>query len=136
MIAFVMANSPLRFRWMDGYSDYYPELPGGMPNGRSIEPDHVRRQPARRRAGQPEPGLPAPFRPGMVVFSSEYKWLNLAAVNAKGVAVAAGCLARGTCRHAAGQKPLTMGQALAAGLRAGLHGRERPGAAEHAAAPT
>src|SRR4051812_27470451 len=38
MISFVMANSPLRFRWMEGYSDYYPERPGGMPNGRSIEP--------------------------------------------------------------------------------------------------
>ena len=24
---------------MEGYSDYYPELPGGLPNGRSIEPD-------------------------------------------------------------------------------------------------
>ena len=39
MISFVLRNSPLRFRWMEGYSDYYPELPGGMPNGRSIEPD-------------------------------------------------------------------------------------------------
>ena len=39
MLSFVMANSPLRFRWMEGYSDYYPELPGGLPIGRSIEPD-------------------------------------------------------------------------------------------------
>ena len=41
MLSFVMANSPLRFRWMEGYSDYYPELPGGLPNGRSIEPDQL-----------------------------------------------------------------------------------------------
>ncbi|MFF1631871.1 FAD-dependent oxidoreductase, partial [Streptomyces sp. NPDC058272] len=41
MISFVMAASPLRFRWMVGYSDYYPELPGGLPNGRSIEPDQL-----------------------------------------------------------------------------------------------
>jgi hypothetical protein len=27
MISFVMRHSPLRFRWMEGYSDYYPELP-------------------------------------------------------------------------------------------------------------
>src|SRR3954462_5818528 len=39
MISFVMANSPLRFRFMEGYSDYYPELRGGLPTGRSIEPD-------------------------------------------------------------------------------------------------
>src|SRR5690349_16652433 len=38
MISFVIKNSPLRFRWMEGYSDYYPERTGGMPNGRSIEP--------------------------------------------------------------------------------------------------
>lgn len=41
MISFVMANSPLRFRWMEGYSDYYPELPGGLPGGRSMEPDQL-----------------------------------------------------------------------------------------------
>src|SRR5690349_22032185 len=29
MISFVMNNSPLRFRFMEGYSDYYPERPGG-----------------------------------------------------------------------------------------------------------
>ena len=38
MISFVLQHSPLRFRWMEGYSDYFPELQGGMPNGRSIEP--------------------------------------------------------------------------------------------------
>jgi hypothetical protein len=38
MIDFVMKYTPLGFRWMAGYPDYYPELPGGMPNGRSIEP--------------------------------------------------------------------------------------------------
>jgi len=41
MIDFVTANSPLRFRYMNGYSDYYPELPGGMPQGRSIEVQYV-----------------------------------------------------------------------------------------------
>jgi 3-oxosteroid 1-dehydrogenase len=57
---------------------------------------------------------------GMVVFSADYKWVALAAVNAKGAAVAAQCLARGTAAALRGEKPLTMGQSLAAGLRAGL----------------
>jgi 3-oxosteroid 1-dehydrogenase len=119
MISFVLANSPLRFRFMDGYSDYYPELPGGMPNGRSIEPDMFDGNLLGAELAHLNPAyLPVPA--GLVVFSSEYKWLNLAAVNAKGVAVSAGCLARGAAAAAAGQKPLTMGQALAAGLRAGL----------------
>ena len=125
MIAFVMANSPLRFRWMDGYSDYYPELPGGMPNGRSIEPDMFDGNLLGAELAHLNPAyLPVPA--GLVVFSAEYKWLNLATVNAKGFAVSAGCVGRYLSATSAGQKPLTMGQALAAGLRAGLLGANVP----------
>ncbi|MGW5133164.1 3-oxosteroid 1-dehydrogenase [Streptomyces sp. NPDC004135] len=119
MLSFVMAHSPLRFRWMEGYSDYYPELPGGLPGGRSVEPDQLDGTvlgPELERFNQSYLDVPA----GMVVFSADYKWLALAAVNARGAAVAAQCLARGTKAALLGQKPLTMGQALAAGLRAGL----------------
>ncbi|MEU4468886.1 3-oxosteroid 1-dehydrogenase [Streptomyces sp. NPDC024017] len=118
-ISFVMANSPLRFRWMEGYSDYYPELPGGLPNGRSIEPDQLDGNLLGAELAHLNPpymDVPA----GMVVFSADYKWVALAAVNARGAAVAAQCLARGAKAATLGQKPLTMGQALAAGLRAGL----------------
>ncbi|TWP54100.1 3-oxosteroid 1-dehydrogenase [Lentzea tibetensis] len=119
MISFVVRNSPLRFRWMEGYSDYYPELPGGMPNGRSIEPDQLDGNvlgPELARLNPPYLATP----PGMVVFGADYKWLALALVNPKGAAVAAAAVARGTKAAVLGQKPLTMGQALAGGLRAGL----------------
>jgi 3-oxosteroid 1-dehydrogenase len=119
MISFVMANSPLRFRFMPGYSDYYPELPGGMPNGRSIEPDVLDGNILGAELARLNPSylnVPA----GMVVFGADYKWLNLAAVHPKGLAVATECLARGTAAALAGQKPLTMGQSLAGSLRAGL----------------
>ncbi|MFD7934928.1 3-oxosteroid 1-dehydrogenase [Streptomyces sp. NPDC059755] len=119
MLSFVMANSPLRFRWMEGYSDYYPELPGGLPGGRSVEPDQLDGNllgAELARLNPPYMAVPA----GMVVFSADYKWLALAAVSVKGAAVATECLARGTRAALLGQKPLTMGQSLAAGLRAGL----------------
>ncbi|MEV0170958.1 3-oxosteroid 1-dehydrogenase [Streptomyces sp. NPDC050803] len=119
MLSHVMAHSPLRFRWMEGYSDYYPELPGGLPNGRSVEPDQLEGNllgAELARLNPPYMQTPA----GMVVFSADYKWLALAAVNAKGAAVATQCLARGTAAALRGEKPLTMGQSLAAGLRAGL----------------
>lgn len=119
MISFVMANSPLRFRWMEGYSDYYPELPGGLPGGRSIEPDQY----DGNLLGAELAHLNPPYMQvpsGMVVFSADYKWLALAAVSVKGAAVAAQCLARGTKAAVLGQTPLTMGQSLAAGLRKGL----------------
>ncbi|WP_019074316.1 3-oxosteroid 1-dehydrogenase [Streptomyces hokutonensis] len=125
MISFVMANSPLRFRWMEGYSDYYPELPGGLPNGRSIEPDQLDGNILGAELAHLNPpylAVPA----GMVVFSADYKWLDLAAVNVKGAAVATACLARGTQAALLGQKPLTMGQSLAAGLRAGLQSAQVP----------
>jgi 3-oxosteroid 1-dehydrogenase len=119
MLSFVMDHSPLRFRWMEGYSDYYPNLPGGLPNGRSIEPDQLDGNILGGELARLNPAyLPVPA--GMVVFSADYKWLNLAAVNAKGAAVATQCLARGTAAAFRGEKPLTMGQSLAAGLRAGL----------------
>ncbi|MER6944198.1 3-oxosteroid 1-dehydrogenase [Nonomuraea sp. NPDC000554] len=119
MISFVMRNSPLRFRWMEGYSDYYPELPGGMPNGRSIEPDQLDGHILGAELANLNPAyIPTPN--GLVVFSADYKWLTISAVNPKGLEVSAACLARGTAAALRGEKPLTMGQSLAAGLRAGL----------------
>lgn len=119
MISFVMANSPLRFRWMEGYSDYYPELAGGLPNGRSIEPDQLDGNILGTELAHLNPPYMA-VPSGMVVFSADYKWLALSAVSVKGAAVATECLARGTKAALLGQKPLTMGQSLATGLRAGL----------------
>ncbi|MDF2709077.1 MAG: 3-ketosteroid-delta-dehydrogenase [Nonomuraea muscovyensis] len=119
MLSFVMRNSPLRFRFMEGYSDYYPEFPGGMPDGRSIEPDQLDGRVLGDELARLNPAyIPTPA--GMVVFSADYKWLTLTAVNPKGLEVSAACLARGTAAALRGEKPLTMGQALAAGLRAGL----------------
>ncbi|MGW6010190.1 3-oxosteroid 1-dehydrogenase [Streptomyces sp. NPDC055210] len=125
MISFVMANSPLRFRFMEGYSDYYPELPGGLPGGRSIEPAQLDGNILGAELARLNPPyLPVPS--GMVVFSADYKWLALSAVSTKGAAVATECLARGTRAALLGQKPLTMGQSLAAGLRAGLLAAQVP----------
>ncbi|MET7744553.1 3-oxosteroid 1-dehydrogenase [Streptomyces sp. NPDC005385] len=125
MISFVLANSPLRFRWMDGYSDYYPELPGGLPGGRSMEPDQLDGNILGAELARLNPAYLA-VPAGMVVFSADYKWLTLAAVSVKGAAVATACLARGTKAALLGQKPLTMGQSLAAGLLAGLLAAQVP----------
>ncbi|GIE85908.1 3-oxosteroid 1-dehydrogenase [Actinoplanes regularis] len=119
MISFVTANSPLRFRYMNGYSDYYPELPGGIAQGRSIEPDLFDGKLLGAELANLNPAYLA-TPDGLTVFSADYKWLNLALVNVKGTAVAAECLARYTAAVLAGKTPLTMGQALAGALRAGL----------------
>jgi 3-oxosteroid 1-dehydrogenase len=125
MLDFVMANSPLKFQWMQGYSDYYCLLPGAMPNGRSVEPSMI----DGHILGSELANLNPPYMAvpsGLVVYSADYKWIQIAEVNSRGAAVAAECLARGTEAALLGQAPLTMGQALAAGLRAGLLGAGVP----------
>lgn len=119
MISFVLANSPLRLRYMAGYSDYYPELPGGMPQGRSVEPDLFDGKLLGSELANLNPSYIA-TPAGASVFSADYKWLVLALVNLHGAAVATQTVTRYTTAVLQGQTPLTMGQALAAGLRAGL----------------
>ena len=119
MISLVLRKSPLRFSWMDGYPDYFPELPGGMPRGRSIEPDVLDGNVlGAELAHLNPPYLPAPG--DLAVRGAEYKWIVLAAVNAWGATVAATVAARQAAFVLAGKKPLGTGSALAAGLRAGL----------------
>ncbi|GLX02773.1 3-oxosteroid 1-dehydrogenase [Microtetraspora sp. NBRC 16547] len=119
MISFVTQNSPLRFRYMEGYSDYYPERPGGIAAGRSIEPDMFDGNLLGSELANLNPAyIPVPN--GQVVFSADYKWLNIALVNAKGAAIALETYSRWTKACAQGKKPLTMGQSLAGALRAGL----------------
>ncbi|GIE94320.1 3-oxosteroid 1-dehydrogenase [Paractinoplanes rishiriensis] len=118
-ISFLLRWTPLRFRWMEGYSDYYPELPGGMPNGRSIEPAAF----DGNILGAELANLNAPYLAtpaGTVVYTTDYKWLALIARHPKGLATATEMTWRYLQLAAQGQKPLTMGQALAGGLRAGL----------------
>jgi 3-oxosteroid 1-dehydrogenase len=125
MISFVLRNSPLRFRYMAGYPDYYPELPGGLAQGRSIEPDLFDGKLLGASLAQLNPAyLPTPA--GVSVFSSDYKWLVLSLVNAHGLAVATETAARYAAAVLRGQVPLTMGQALAGALRAGLAGAGVP----------
>jgi 3-oxosteroid 1-dehydrogenase len=40
MLDYLLENSRLRVQAMLTYTDYYPELPGGKPGGRSVEPEH------------------------------------------------------------------------------------------------
>ena len=119
MLNFVMANSPLKYQWMQGYSDYYCLLPGAMPNGRSVEPSMIN----GKILGSQLANLRAPYMAvpsGLVVYDADYKWIQIAAVNLHGTEVEAACLAAGTEAALLGETPLTMGQASAAGLRAGL----------------
>lgn len=125
MLDFVMDNSPLRFRFLKNYSDYYPNLPGGLDIGRSIEPvqvDASRLGTEKHKINQPCIPIPS----ATVIYSADYKWLSLASVNIKGFATAVKCTMAALKATALGQKPLTMGAGLVAGLRLGLMDAEVP----------
>jgi 3-oxosteroid 1-dehydrogenase len=125
MISFLLRNSPLRFAWMEGYSDYYPELPGGMPNGRSVEPQALDANILGAEYANLNPSyIPSP--PGTVVYTIDYKWLALIARHPRGLATATEMVSRYLALTLRGQKPVTMGQALAGGLRAGLLAADVP----------
>jgi 3-oxosteroid 1-dehydrogenase len=119
MVRFVLANTPLRMRWVAGYADYYPEAPGGRPGGRSIEPRPMdARLVGEDLATLAEPYLRAPT--GMAVTQADYRWMNLMARHPRGLARAARVAGRRVVSLARRRRLLTMGQALAGGLRAGL----------------
>ncbi|KUL41491.1 3-oxosteroid 1-dehydrogenase [Actinoplanes awajinensis] len=114
MLALVRAHTPLDFAWVPGYPDYHPEAPGGRPGGRSIEPRPL----DARLAGPDLATLARPYRAapkGIAVTQVDFRWLSLGTRHPRAFLTVARLAARALTR-----RKLTMGQALAAGLRAGL----------------
>ena len=117
MLDLILARTPLRLAWVPGYADYYPEAPGGLARGRSLEPVPM----DSRRLGGELAHLAGPYLPTPVAITqAEYRWLSLGPRHPRAVLAGvrvAGRTARGRLR---GHRVLSLGQALAAGLRAGL----------------
>jgi 3-oxosteroid 1-dehydrogenase len=119
MVSFVRQHTPLKFAWVPGYADYYPEAPGGLAQGRSIEP-----VPLNARVLGPElsrlspPYLPAPA--GVTITQADYRWLSLGPRHPRAMLTTAKVGGRMARARLLRQRTLSLGQALAAGLRAGL----------------
>ncbi|WIN00407.1 3-oxosteroid 1-dehydrogenase [Actinoplanes oblitus] len=119
MLAFVRAHTPLEFAWVPGYPDYHPEAPGGRAGGRSIEPRPL----DTRRVGADLGTLAEPYRKapdGVAVTQVDYRWLALGTRHPRAIRTAARLAVQGLTTRLSRRRRLTMGQALAAGLRAGL----------------
>ena len=125
MIAFVRANTPADFAWVPGYSDYYPEAPGGLAQGRSIEPVPVDgRILGAELAHLAPPYLPAPS--GVAITQAEYRWLSLGPRHPRAMLASASVIGRLARTRLLRRRMLTLGQALAVGLRAGLLAKDIP----------
>ncbi len=119
MLSFVLKNSPLKMCWVRGYSDYYPETPGGRPAGRSIEPKPFN----ARKLGADLPGLEPPYGKvplNVVVMQQDYVRLNQLKRHPRGVLRSLKVGARTMWARATGQNLVGMGRALIAPLRIGL----------------
>jgi 3-oxosteroid 1-dehydrogenase len=119
MLDLVLANTPLGFTWVPNYSDYYPEAPGGRASGRSVEPALLDgRVLGAELARLRPPYLPAPA--GITVTQANYRWMSLGTSHPRAIWTTARVTGRMILTRATGRQLLSMGQALAAGLRAGL----------------
>ncbi|HEX3548019.1 MAG TPA: 3-oxosteroid 1-dehydrogenase [Mycobacterium sp.] len=119
MLSFVLKNSPLKMCWVPGYSDYYPETPGGRPAGRSIEPKPF----DARKLGADLPGLEPPYGKvplNVVVMQQDYVRLNQLRRHPRGVLRSLKVGARTMWAKATGKNLVGMGRALIAPLRIGL----------------
>lgn len=119
-------STPLRFFWAREYSDYHPENPGGAAAGRSCEcrpfdASVLGTQRARLRRGLMAAPLPMP------VTGADYRWMNLMArVPRKGIPAVLRRLAQGIGGKLFGREYMAGGQALAAGMYAGVLRAEIP----------
>ena len=119
MLDLVTANTPVRFDWVPNYADYYPEAPGGRKGGRSIEPQLLDgRILGAELARLRPPYLPAPAH--ITVTQANYRWMSLGTTHPRALTTTARVTGRMVISRIRHRQLLSMGQALAAGLRQGL----------------
>src|SRR5690348_6081841 len=119
MLSFVLKHSPLKMCWVPGYSDYYPEAPGGRPRGRSIEPKPFN----ARKLGPDERGLEPAYGKvplNVVVMQQDYVRLNMLKRHPRGVLRSLKVGVRTMWAKATGKNLVGMGRALIGPLRLGL----------------
>ncbi|NLG48038.1 3-oxosteroid 1-dehydrogenase [Gordonia sp. (in: high G+C Gram-positive bacteria)] len=115
---YLIANSVLDLEWVKGYSDYYPEAPGGRAMGRSVEPKPF----DARRLGDDLATLHPQYTKAplnMVVLQSDYRWLNTGMRHWRGPLRMMKVGARFFWARTRGKKMIAMGAALAAELLIG-----------------
>ncbi|MEC3953377.1 3-oxosteroid 1-dehydrogenase [Nocardia sp. CDC153] len=116
---FLVAHAPLRMRWVPGYSDYYPEAPGGRAHGRSVEPVPYNANTLGAELGTLEPDY-AKAPKNVVVTQAEFRQLHLGLRNPRSPLSALGIAGRWLAATVLRRRVLARGQALSAMLRAGL----------------
>ncbi|MFI7012366.1 FAD-dependent oxidoreductase [Streptomyces sp. NPDC050145] len=108
----------VRFRYVPGYADYYPERKGGKPRGRTIEPETL----DLRKLGPEREKLRTNELPtyGLTITQYDFRFLNMAARTWKGRRTAVRMAAAAARNLLAGKKMAALGTALIGRLRLAL----------------
>jgi succinate dehydrogenase/fumarate reductase flavoprotein subunit len=119
-VEMLQRTTPIRLAWAKDYSDYHPEEPGGTAAGRTCECRPLNsailgEYRTRLRPGVMEVKIPMPTT------TADYRWMNLMTrVPRRGLPTIAKRLGQGVGGLLIGRRYVAGGQALAAGLFAGV----------------
>ncbi|MFD4433301.1 3-oxosteroid 1-dehydrogenase [Nocardia sp. NPDC058497] len=119
VFSFLTQVSPLRMQWVPGYSDYYPEAPGGRAHGRSVEPKPFNGKKLGAELANLEPDYASGPR-NFVFTQADYRQVHLGLRNPRFPLRAIRIGARWAKGQLLRQNLLARGQSLVAMLRAGL----------------
>lgn len=125
MVEYLASNTPLRFQRSVGYADYYPERPGGMAEGRALEPvpfDGSKLGDALADLNKGEVEAPG----GLAFTISEFNKLGMIMSTWEGKLTAAKVGARTAWNLVTGVKLLTIGAGLIGRLRYALQQENVP----------
>jgi 3-oxosteroid 1-dehydrogenase len=113
-------TTPMRFIWARDYSDYHPEQPGGAAAGRTCECRPLNTSILGEYQSRLRPSIMTASIP-MPTTGADYRWMNLMArVPRRGLPLIAKRLGQGLGGLMLGRRYAAGGQALAAGLFAGV----------------
>ncbi len=113
-------TTPLRFFWARDYSDYHPEEPGGSAAGRTCESHPLDTSILGEYRTRVQPGVMEASVP-IPTTGADYRWMNLVArVPHKGIPTFAKRVAQGVGGRLLGRRYAAAGQALVAGMLAGV----------------
>lgn len=113
-------TTPMQFIWAKDYSDYHPEAPGGTAAGRTCECRPLNSAILGEYRNLLRPGVLEVKIP-MPTTGADYRWMNLMArVPRKGIPTILKRLGQGVGGLLLGRRYVAGGQALTAGLFAGV----------------
>ncbi|WP_280218082.1 3-oxosteroid 1-dehydrogenase, partial [Nocardia neocaledoniensis] len=116
---FLAEHTPLAMQWVPGYSDYYPEAPGGRAHGRSVEPVPFDARGLGADLATLEPDYGKAPR-NFVLTQADFRQIHLGLRNPRSPLRALRIGARWIAGRARGRHLLARGQALSAMLCQGL----------------